>query len=161
MNLTLSCVGEFHHISYSFLSFTLLPQGWSPSCLGIHAKEEKGCVQAHLYTTLTMGDPWSLPPREEGFTVMVQAHSWQSEKAPASPIWLLYPGISHLLRQSSSMIHKSQTSPDRDFHFSPGARGIQTTGIKVILILCPPCSPCEMWAWSGDWWVSLVAGALQ
>ena len=109
LNLTLSRVGEFHRISYSFLSFSLLPQGWSPPCLGIHAKEEKGCVQAHLYTALTMGDPWSLPPREEGFAVMVQAHSWQSEKAPASPIWLLHPGISHLLRQSRAKLAQTET----------------------------------------------------
>lgn len=129
----MSCVGEFHHISYSFLGFTLLPQCWSPSCLGIHTKEEKGCVQAHLYTALTMGDPWILPLREGGFAVMVQAHSWQSEKPPASRIQLLYPRISPLVRQSSSMIHKRQTSPNRDCPFSPGARGTQITGIKVIL----------------------------
>lgn len=31
------------------------------------------------------------------------------------------------------MIHKHQTSPNRDCPFSPGARGTQTTGIKVTL----------------------------
>lgn len=40
---------------------------------------------------------------------MVQAHSWQSKKAPASPIWLLHPGISHLLRQSRAKLPQTET----------------------------------------------------
>ena len=158
LNLTVSCVGEFHHISYSFLSFTLLPQCWSPSCRGIHAKEEKGCVQAHLYTPLTMGDPWIPPPREGVFAVMIQAHLWQSEKAPASTIRLLYLGISHLLRQSSSMIHKHQTSPNRDCPFSPGARGTQTTGIKVTLATSRVYVSVFS-VWNVGWVRGLVGGA--
>lgn len=90
------------------------------------------CPGSHLYTALTMGDPGSAPPerrlRSNGPSTFMAV--WEGS---ASPIQLVYPGISPLLRQSSSMIHKRQTSPNRDCPFSPGARGTQTTGIKVIL----------------------------